>query len=299
MGEGPGTHSENSQSGTPRPLDEGARGAHQEKAYPHYRAAGGNLIRDGGVAGARDGNGGALRRDGAVPGDEGRRARPRQHPRRTLPGYDGSSPGRPTAGMTFFSPTPRCLMFEACLDDANVGVRDTALKAACSYLPGPSAVAASSLVPKMISVLEASFATVKSVGEGVAGDVLEALNVVAANQPLMLIGDPRSLDVVGSDMLSLAGSPTLKDSTRELSLEVITGLCESAPPVFREGGGGIVGAVVPLTMNMVARHPEGDESEEELVAWLSTAGGSEDDMNGHLDGDGLCNIFANALHRSV
>ncbi|CAN0101283.1 unnamed protein product, partial [Ectocarpus sp. 13 AM-2016] len=187
-------------------------------------------------------------------------------------------------------------MFEACLYDANVGVRDTALKAACSYLPGPSAVAASSLVPKMMSVLEASFFFV---GEGVAGDVLEALNVVAANQPLMLIGDPRSLDVVGSAMLSLAGSHTLKDSTREMSLEVITGLCESAPSVFREGGGGIVGAVVPLTMNMVARHPEGDESEEELVAWLSTAGGSEDDMNGHLDGDGLCNVFANALHRSV
>ncbi|CAM9864083.1 unnamed protein product, partial [Ectocarpus sp. 8 AP-2014] len=284
------------QSGTPRPLDEGARGAHQEKAYPHHRAAGGNLIRDGGVAGAGGGNGGALRRDGAVPGDEGRRARPRQHPGRVLPGHDGSSPGRPASGMTFFSPTLRCLIFEACLDDANVGVRDIALKAACSYLPGPSAVAASSLVPKMMSVLEASFFFA---GEGVAGDVLEALNVVAANQPLMLIGDPRSLDVVGSAMLSLAASPTLEDSTREMSLEVITGLCESAPSVFREGGGGIVGAVVPLTMNMVARHPEGDESEEELAAWLSTAGGSEDDMNGHLDGDGLCNIFANALHRSV
>ncbi|CAN0533294.1 unnamed protein product, partial [Ectocarpus sp. 12 AP-2014] len=238
-------------------------------------------------AGAGEGDGGALRRNGAVPGDEGRRARPRQHSRRALPGHDGSSPGRPTSGMK---------MFEACLYDANVGVRDTALKAACSYLPGPSAVAASSLVPKMMSVLEASFFFV---GEGVAGDVLEALNVVAANQPRMLIGDPRSLDEVGSAMLSLAASPTLKDSTREMSLEVITGLCESAPSVFREGGGGIVGAVVPLTMNMVARHPEGDESEEELVAWLSTAGGSEDDMNGHLDGDGLCNIFANALHRSV
>lgn len=49
----------------------------------------------------------------------------------------------------------------------------------------------------------------------------------------------------------------LQDSTRELSLEVITGLCESAPSVFREGGGGIVGAVVPLTINLLAQPPEG------------------------------------------
>lgn len=47
-----------------------------------------------------------------------------------------------------------------------------------------------------------------------AGDVLEVLNVVAANQPLMLIDDPRSLDVVGSAMLSLAGSPTLEVNER-------------------------------------------------------------------------------------
>lgn len=49
-----------------------------------------------------------------------------------------------------------------------------------------------------------------------------------------------------------------QDSTRELSLEVITGLCESAPSVLREGGGGVVGAVVPLTINMLAQPPEGD-----------------------------------------
>lgn len=63
---------------------------------------------------------------------------------------------------------------------------------------------------------------------------------------------------------------TCQDSTRELSLEVITGLCESAPSVFREGGGGIVGAVVPLTMNMVARHPEGyiPDLKVPLLSWL-------------------------------
>lgn len=48
-----------------------------------------------------------------------------------------------------------------------------------------------------------------------------------------------------------------QDFTRELSVEVITALCESAPSIFREGGGGIVGAVVPLTINTLARHPEG------------------------------------------
>lgn len=162
-----------------------------------------------------------------------------------------------------------------------------------------------------------------------AGDVLEVLNVIAADQPLILIGDPRNLDMIGSAMLALAASPTLEvrqrlgayfpplvclkgaqtalpraffgagvvwpqevdvgfdrvrrhartsqrtrdagdgtifpcsllntcqDSTRELSLEVITGLCESAPSELREGGGRILGDVLPLTVNVLARHPEG------------------------------------------
>eukprot|EP00903_Cladosiphon_okamuranus_P012365 g11590.t1 len=189
-------------------------------------------------------------------------------------------------------------MFGACLDDAYIGVRVAALKAACSFLqdalPGPSGVAASSLVPKMMSVLEA---TVNSGDEGAAGDVLEALNVIAANQPLLLLGDRRSLDMVGSAMLSLAASPTLEDSTRELSLEVITGLCESAPSVLREGGGGIVGAVVPLIINMLALPPGGHDDEEELGAWLSMADGGRDDGNGNGDGDDLSMVSASALSR--
>lgn len=44
--------------------------------------------------------------------------------------------------------------------------------------------------------------------------MLEALNVIAANQPLLLLGDPRSLDMVGSAMLSLAASPTLEVGER-------------------------------------------------------------------------------------
>eukprot|EP00752_Nemacystus_decipiens_P012203 g10819.t1 len=186
-------------------------------------------------------------------------------------------------------------MFGACLDDADIGVRVAALKAACSFLqdslPESSAATASSLVPKMMSVLEA---TVNTGDESAAGDVLEAVNVIAANQPLLLLGDPRSLDMVGSAMLSLSASPTLEDSTRELSLEVITGLCESAPLVLREGGAGIVGTVVPLTINMLAQPPEDRDEDEELGAWLSMADGGREDSG---NGDDLSMIAASALSR--
>ncbi|CAM9944188.1 unnamed protein product, partial [Hapterophycus canaliculatus] len=81
-------------------------------------------------------------------------------------------------------------MFAACLEDPDIGVRVAALKAACSFLqdalPGPSAATASSLVPRMMSVLESA---VNAGDEAAAGDVLEALNVIAANQPLLLLGD--------------------------------------------------------------------------------------------------------------
>lgn len=51
------------------------------------------------VAGGDGADGGALRREAAISGDEGRRARPGQHPRRVLPGHDVSSSGRPASGM--------------------------------------------------------------------------------------------------------------------------------------------------------------------------------------------------------
>lgn len=58
--------------------------------------------------------------------------------------------------------------------------------------------------------------TVNAGDEAAAGDVLEALNVIAANQPLLLLGDGsdggggRSLEMVGTAMLTLAASSALE-----------------------------------------------------------------------------------------
>lgn len=54
--------------------------------------------------------------------------------------------------------------------------------------------------------------TVTSGDETAALDVLEALNVVAANQPLLLLADSQNLELVSTAMLSLAASPTLEVS---------------------------------------------------------------------------------------
>ncbi|CAN0411049.1 unnamed protein product [Pylaiella littoralis] len=188
-------------------------------------------------------------------------------------------------------------MFGACLEDASIGVRVASLKAACSFLqdtlPGSSAAAASSLVPRMMSVLEA---TVNAGDEAAAGDVLEALNVVAANQPLLLLADEQSLELVGSAMLYLAASPSLEVSTRELSLEVVTGLCESAPSVLRERGAAVVSRAVQLTINMLADPPQDSDDDEELGAWLSMADGGRGE-DGSEDGDVISMIAASALNR--
>lgn len=58
----------------------------------------------------------------------------------------------------------------------------------------------------------------------------------------------------------LAFSILAQVSTRELSLEVITGLCESAPSVLRERGAAVVSVVVPLTIDMLAQPPQGGSS---------------------------------------
>ncbi|CAN0091173.1 unnamed protein product [Laminaria digitata] len=95
--------------------------------------------------------------------------------------------------------------------------------------------------------------TVNAGDEDAARDALEALNVVAAKQP-QLLTEGEGLDVTGKAMLSLAASPALELSTRELSLEFLTSLCESAPSVMGERGVLIVQAVVGLTIQMMAQH---------------------------------------------
>lgn len=56
---------------------------------------------------------------------------------------------------------------------------------------------------------------------------------------------------------SLLPSLRKQVSTRELSLEVVTGLCESAPSVLRERGAAVVSRAVQLTINMLADPPQG------------------------------------------
>ncbi|CBJ30196.1 conserved unknown protein [Ectocarpus siliculosus] len=192
-------------------------------------------------------------------------------------------------------------MFGASLEDPTIGVRVAALKAACSFLQdslsGPSAAVAPSLVPRIMSVVEA---TVNAGDESAAGDVLEALNVIAANQPLLLLGESgdQTLEMVSTAMLTLAGSPALETSTRELSLEVFTGLCECAPSVLRERGATVVNVAVPLTINMLAQPPQDFDDEEELGSWLSMSGGNgRGDEDADAEGGELSMIAASALSR--
>ncbi|CAM9771934.1 unnamed protein product, partial [Ectocarpus sp. 12 AP-2014] len=192
-------------------------------------------------------------------------------------------------------------MFGTSLEHPTIGVRVAALKAACSFLQdslsGPSAAVAPSLIPRIMSVVEA---TVNAGDEAAAGDVLEALNVIAANQPLLLLGESgdQTLEMVSTAMLTLAGSPTLETSTRELSLEVFTGLCECAPSVLRERGATVVNVAVPLTINMLAQPPQDFDDEEELGSWLSMSGGNgRGDEDGDAEGGELSMIAASALSR--